>query len=140
MLHNYEDCSEQECKVDRYRDTGNVFSEKYFNKHGKLHRDGDLPALIMYTQEATVYYKEYKQNGKLHREGGKPATISYDQNGKITVEEYFIDDIEVTKKECNEFKRFKKQYQDDITTISLNLKHKNLIIRNYCRKYLLTSS
>lgn len=44
-------------------------------KNGKPHRDGDLPAMI--TPNGTkCWYKE----GKLHREGGKPAIVY--TNGK----------------------------------------------------------
>ena len=64
-------------KVHRYG------TKRYF-KDGKLHRDGDEPAVIW--SNGT---KEYYKNGKSHRDGDKPAVIWSDgakwyyKNGKL---------------------------------------------------------
>ena len=53
--------------------TVNVFvsgTEKWRNKDGKLHREGDKPAVI-WANGTQVFWK----NGKLHRDGDKPARI-----------------------------------------------------------------
>ena len=39
-------------------------------KHGKLHREGDLPAV-----EGSRGHKEWWVDGRRHREGGNPAVI-----------------------------------------------------------------
>jgi hypothetical protein len=51
--------------------TTSEFSEtRYYNKKGKLHRDGDQPAVVLGNVETRWY-----QNGKLHRDGDQPALI-----------------------------------------------------------------
>ena len=50
--------------------TGTKFSEWY--KHGQLHRDNDMPAVIK------TAYKEWYQNGKLHRDNNMPAIMCDD--------------------------------------------------------------
>jgi hypothetical protein len=56
---------------------------QYWFKHGKLHRDGDLPAQI-HSNGTQLWY----QHGKLHRDGDLPAAIcsigtqSWYQHGK----------------------------------------------------------
>ena len=47
---------------------GGVISEWY--KHGKIHREGDLPAA-----EGPRGHKEWWIDGRLHREGNGPAVI-----------------------------------------------------------------
>ena len=54
-------------------DSGDTF---WFNKDGKLHRDGGLPAI-----EYASGYKAWWVKGKLHREGGLPA-IEYPDGSK----------------------------------------------------------
>jgi hypothetical protein len=48
----------------------NSYGEQCWYKEGKLHRNGDLPALI-YAAGEQCWYKE----GKLHRDGDLPAAI-----------------------------------------------------------------
>lgn len=43
-------------------------------RHGKRHRDGDLPALVGSSMGAQAWY----QNGKLHRDGDRPAIVHSD--------------------------------------------------------------
>jgi len=56
---------------------------KWYYKNGKLHRDGDLPAIENRDGE-----KHYYKNGKRHRDGNLPAVelpngmIRYYKNGK----------------------------------------------------------
>lgn len=64
------------CEVRRHSN----YVEYY--KHGKLHRENDLPA-VEYVNGDKFWYKD----GKLHREGGMPAVIlsngtSYYKDGK----------------------------------------------------------
>jgi len=63
--------------------TGCVDGDRYYYKNGKLHRDGDKPAVI-WADGTKFYYK----NGKLHRGGDKPAVIytngtKYYKNGEL---------------------------------------------------------
>ena len=48
----------------------NRFGDKSWFKNGTLHRDGDLPAVILIKGIQRWY-----QDGKLHRDGDKPAVI-----------------------------------------------------------------
>jgi hypothetical protein len=51
----------------------NTRGDQFWYKNGKLHRDGDLPAVIYATGDQ-LWYK----NGKLHRDGDLPAAIYAD--------------------------------------------------------------
>ena len=68
-------------KLHQNGDEPAVISEDYkeFWKNGKLHRDGDKPAVV--GKGLRMYY----QKGKLHRANGKPAVVSivveYYENG-----------------------------------------------------------
>ena len=60
-------------------------STQYY-KHGQLHRDGDEPAAI-----GTTGYRAYWKNDKLHRDDDKPARIWPD--GRV---EYYKNDVRYT--------------------------------------------
>ena len=65
------------------------YGSKYWrNSKGKLHREGDKPAIV-----ALDGYKSYWKNGRLHRDNG-PAVIY--QNGDV---EYWLDGQRLTKEE-----------------------------------------
>lgn len=66
--------------------------ERYFVR-GKLHRDGDRPAVIEYDPDSKrVMREQYFQFGKLHRENNKPAFIEYSPGtGKVVLEVFFED-------------------------------------------------
>lgn len=88
-----------------------MYKERWF-KNGKVHRDGDEPAVTY--QSGT---QEWVKNNKWHREGDKPAVI--DSDGEMTwavddkrhretgparikadgTEEYWLDDKKVTKEQ-----------------------------------------
>ena len=69
------------------KDYGEYLEEKFGDvchyKHGKFHRDNDLPAVV-YANGDKYWY----QNGKLHRDNDLPAIVWADgekrwwQNGK----------------------------------------------------------
>ena len=63
-------------------------TEYWYNSEGKLHREGDKPAII-----ESDGYKSYCINGKHHRENG-PAVIH--PNGNV---EYWLNGEELTKEE-----------------------------------------
>jgi len=65
--------------------TEKIEFEKWY-KDGKLHRDGDLPAIISYNSKIIIKKCWYK-DGKLHRDGNLPALIKYNSRGKWIEEE-----------------------------------------------------
>jgi len=68
---------------DIYTEEVDRYNKRYY-KNGKLHRDGDEPAVI-WSDGSKHYYK----SGKRHRDGDKPAvinsdgTIRYYKDGKL---------------------------------------------------------
>lgn len=46
-----------------------------YKRNGKIHRDGDLPAVIITTRGGVTYRKEWRQDGLLHRENDQPAVV-----------------------------------------------------------------
>ena len=55
-------------------------TQEEWHRNGVLHRDDDLPALIIHLN-GEIIRQEWQQYGKLHREGGFPAVI-WDDGGK----------------------------------------------------------
>ena len=90
--------------VSRYSD-GRIFGEEYRSQEGKLHREGDKPALILYYPNGQVYCESWYQNGKRHREGDKPAERYYYPNGQVSHEKYY--------KNGKLFKRYYYDFYDD---------------------------
>ena len=60
------------------------YENKCWYKDGKLHREGDKPA-IEYSDATKKWYKE----GKFHREGDKPA-IEYSNGTKLWYKKGFL--------------------------------------------------
>lgn len=55
-------------------------------KNGRLHNDGDSPALIGYSDDngdLHIRTKEWWKNGNRHRDGDKPAIIDYFRNKQV---------------------------------------------------------
>jgi antitoxin component YwqK of YwqJK toxin-antitoxin module len=65
-----------------YYPNGKISLEKYYDKNGEYHRDGDLPAYISYFLDGGIDYTHFYKNGKLHRDGDKPSSVSYYQDGR----------------------------------------------------------
>ena len=72
---------------------------KYYYKNGKLHRDGDLPA-IEYTNGRKCYYK----NGEFHRDGDLPAIEESDGT-----KQYWKNGIEYTKEQVKFMTKMEKK-------------------------------
>jgi hypothetical protein len=72
--------------------TGTVTREEHF-KNGKLHRDGDQPAVIVRNATTGIVTEEsYWKDNKLHRDGDQPARIERDATtGNVTGESYWKD-------------------------------------------------
>lgn len=68
---------EDSITVDRDGQIISADGTQKWHQNGKLHRDGDLPAIIW--ADGT---QEWYQNGELHRDGGKPAFV--DPDGHIS--------------------------------------------------------
>lgn len=67
---------------------------EYWYKDGKQHRDGGLPASILYHKNGLKRYESWYQNGHQHRDGDLPAQIEYYENGFKQYERwYFIDKL-----------------------------------------------
>jgi antitoxin component YwqK of YwqJK toxin-antitoxin module len=119
-----------------YFDNGKISREEYF-VNGELHRGDNKPAVISYYFSGEICSERYFVNGQSHRDGGKPAYVDYYLNGKISFSVYLIDNVVMTNKQVNEFKKFEKLIKNDKSLIILNHKHINPLIQNYCQRELL---
>ena len=59
-----------------------MYVHTWYNDEGQLHRENDLPAVIWYRRDGSVFKKCWYQNDRLHRIGD-PAMILYRKNGSI---------------------------------------------------------
>jgi antitoxin component YwqK of YwqJK toxin-antitoxin module len=122
----------------KYYSNGNIDFEMYL-KNGRLHRDGDLPAVIHYLDTGTMYSEEYYIDGQYHRERGY-AFIRYSTVLSKKITKHFLYGIEIHRtkkvKYLTEFKKFKELSINDKTLIILNYKHENPLIQHYCQKEL----
>ena len=50
---------------------------------GRLHREGDRPAMINYRGNGTIQSQRWYRDGLYHREGDLPAEIYYSESGAI---------------------------------------------------------
>jgi antitoxin component YwqK of YwqJK toxin-antitoxin module len=64
-----------------YYPNGMIKNVCYY-KNGKLHRNGDLPAKISFSEDGNRNSEEWYRLGQLHRNKG-PARIGYHDNGEI---------------------------------------------------------
>jgi hypothetical protein len=91
LLNNIgDDLKEVRCYENGFRqyikDNGNI--EWIFNN--KLHSpSNDIPAVIAYYSDGSIYSKEYCIKDELHREEG-PALIYYNTDESISSEAYYI--------------------------------------------------
>ena len=114
------------------------FKIKIWMVNGKIHREGDLPAVIMYFMnfENRIGTVMYYENGKVHRKNGpaifSPETINDPFNNSNL---WFIHDKIITKTEhatffainkhlCNDVSflivSFASDYEDYFNTLSLS--------------------
>lgn len=74
-----------------YHSDGTIKTQRWHNKEGEVHRDGDKPASISsWPGTGNVVSKEWRKNGVFHRDEGKPALVFY-ENGEVAAEEYWTD-------------------------------------------------
>lgn len=59
---------------------------------GKLHRDGDEPAVVHEYENGHGYTYHYYKNGLRHRDGGKPAVF---RSYELAAREYWVDGMRV---------------------------------------------
>jgi len=77
---------------------------KYYYKNGELRRDGDEPAVIQ-----SNGYKEYWKNGKLHRDGDEPAVIWSD--GTV---DYYKNGVKYTKEQVEKMEEMRTRIVNKI--------------------------
>jgi hypothetical protein len=66
---------------------GNVIS-KCWHKNGKIHREGDVPAVITYNFKEKESKRMWYKKGRIHRDGDNPAQIFFESR-QIVEERYF---------------------------------------------------
>lgn len=77
--------------------------EHTFYKHGKIHRDGDLPASVETVLKGDKFSRlSYYKDGKHHRLTG-PAEIIFEYDGRVYEQEYWINNKEYSKEEFDEY-------------------------------------
>jgi antitoxin component YwqK of YwqJK toxin-antitoxin module len=69
---------------------------EYFYKNDQRHREGDLPAVIIYRVDGSVKYEYFYKNDQRHREGDLPAEIRYRVDGSISYEYFYKNGKEYT--------------------------------------------
>jgi hypothetical protein len=55
-----------------------AMGDQRWYRNRRLHRDGDLPAVVMFTHTGRPRYRAWYRHGRQHRERDKPAVISSD--------------------------------------------------------------
>ena len=74
-------------------------SLEWYDENGKLHREDDLPALIMpqiymYGKPHVAERRYWYKHGKLHRDGDKPAVITiWEKTNRIGSETWYSDGV-----------------------------------------------
>lgn len=74
-----------------YNDDG-IIEFCIWHKHGRVHRNGDKPAVIEYGIYGTLLSEEWIKNGQFYRSFDSPALIWYYSNGKFRMRKWFIKD------------------------------------------------
>ena len=70
---------------------GNVKDEMWY-KNGKIHRDGDLPAVFQYYPDGELEFEFWMKEDKKHRVDN-PAVIKYYKSGKIDLIIYYVEGL-----------------------------------------------
>lgn len=77
---------------ESYHINGELASISYYNSKGKLHREGDLPAELLFYKNGLLKSEKYMLNGKKNRNQAKPAFIKYNKDGQVIYLGYFVND------------------------------------------------
>ena len=62
-----------------------------YRKNGKIHRDGDNPAVVHHNGDGIIKSVSYYKNGERHRVEDKPAWVWYYNDGSVEIETYYKD-------------------------------------------------
>lgn len=68
-----------------------TFESQWRDDDGLLHRDNDLPAVIVYNANGNVVMHRYYNHGQRHRINN-PAIIDYYQNKQVRSEQWLVHD------------------------------------------------
>lgn len=63
---------------------------RWYNDQGQIHRENDLPAVIWYHEDGSVFKKCWYQNGQEHRENDLPGEIFFRYNGEVMIERWVM--------------------------------------------------
>jgi hypothetical protein len=79
-------------EVEYYDETflgeGYKISTEIWKENGKVHRDGDLPAVIEYYRDGSLKALRYFNHNNKHRIGG-PQLIKFYEDGGVQIEAYY---------------------------------------------------
>lgn len=82
-------------RFEYYYGTDRVKFTFWVDDDGRLHRDGDRPALRHYYQDGGLLRETYYKHGIVSRDASKPAVIARVKNGKVSHEEYWLAGIKI---------------------------------------------
>ena len=70
-------------------------TSSWYDSEGRLHRDGDLPALISETEDfhGIVIQQKWYQHGQIHRRQDRPAEITLKKHPVFLMRTYWQDGI-----------------------------------------------
>jgi len=71
-----------------HRDDASVERELFW-KEGRIHREGDRPAVVWYRADGSVEREAFYKEGQLHREGDRPAVVCYRADGSASREWFY---------------------------------------------------
>jgi antitoxin component YwqK of YwqJK toxin-antitoxin module len=82
--------------IEYYPETGRVRLEAWYHM-GKSHRE-DGPDATYYYEDGSLESQTWSWRGKYHREDG-PAWIHYNRDGSVAEEEYYLNGIQIHKRD-----------------------------------------
>lgn len=88
-----------------YEDVTGHITETVYYKDGKLHRDGDLPAVVQVWKDGRTFHAYFKEDN-LHRDGDLPGTIIFNKSGDVEVAKW-VTEGRVIRTETGPLKDYK---------------------------------
>ena len=71
-----------------HRDDASVERELFW-KEGRIHREGDRPAVVWYRADGSVEREAFYKECQRHRPGDRPAVVFYRADGSVEREQFW---------------------------------------------------
>src|SRR5437870_2409411 len=67
---------------------GKIKQQQWRDEQDRLHRDGDLPAVVVWDESGKKREEQWHRHGEPFRDGGGPTTVAYHVNGEIREQQW----------------------------------------------------